>query len=89
VEVIGRGVEVNEAVRQRVERRLRFALGRFGGRVGRVAVHFAEVNGPRGGVDEQCRVITDVPGCGSGPVVVQNAAADLVALIDRAVDRAG
>ncbi|VTT99613.1 ---NA--- : Ribosomal subunit interface protein OS=Candidatus Accumulibacter sp. SK-12 GN=AW08_02343 PE=4 SV=1: Ribosomal_S30AE [Gemmataceae bacterium] len=89
VEVIGRGVEVDEAVRYRVERRLRFALGRFGGVLGRVAVHSADVNGPRGGVDKQCRVVADVTGCGYGPVVVQNAAADLAALIDRAADRAG
>lgn len=89
VQVVGRGVVVDAVLRQRVERRLGFALGRFGNRVGRVAVHLSDVNGTRGGVDKQCRIVAQVPGGRSGPVVVEDTAAGLDTLIDRAADRIG
>lgn len=85
----GQGLEVGGAVRERVERRLGFALARFGDRVGRVAVHLADVNGPRGGVDRRCRIVADVPGPGAAPVVVEEAGDDLNAVIDRAAERVG
>ncbi len=87
VQIVGRGVVVDAVVRQRVERRLAFAIGRFHDRLGRVAVHLSDVNGPRGGVDKHCRIIADV--LGSEPVVVEDAAARLDTLIDRAADRIG
>ncbi len=89
VQVVGRGVVLDEALRERVERRLGFALGRFGDRVGRVAVHLSDVNGPRGGVDKRCRIVAEVPGGRSGAVVIEDAAAELDPLIDRAADRIG
>lgn len=86
-EVIGHGVEVDGEARERVARRLGFALGRFGDRVGRVTVHLVDLNGPRGGVDKRCRVVVEV--LGHGPVVVEDTNASLTAAIDRAADRVG
>ena len=83
----GQGLTVGPADRERVERRLGFALGRFGDRVGRVTVHLIDVNGPRGGADKRCRVVAEVPG--HGAAVVEEAGADLGPLIDRATDRVG
>ena len=40
-----------------VERRLRFALTRFSGRIGRVNVFLTDQNGPRGGIDKTCRIV--------------------------------
>ncbi len=83
-----RQLAVGGAARERIERRLGFALGRFGDRIGRVAaVRLADVNGPRGGVDKRCRVVAELPG--HAAVVVEEADADLNALIDRAADRLG
>lgn len=87
LDVVGRGVEVDRATRERVERRLRFALGRVAGRVGRVTVRLVDVNGPRGGEDKRCHVTAEMPG--QPPAVVCAAGADLDAVIDRAADRAG
>ena len=83
----GRGVVVDAAIRGRAERRLGFALGRFGHQVGQVAVHLSDVNGPRGGVDKRCRVVVEL--LGHDPVVVEEADTDLDALVDRAADRVG
>ena len=56
LQVRGRNIELTEALRAHVERRLQFALSRFGQRIGRVLVRLADVNGPRGGDDKSCHV---------------------------------
>lgn len=87
LEFVGRRhVELTAALRTYVERRLRFALGRFGGRIARVTVRFWDVNGHRGGVDKRCRL--DVTVRPLGKVVVEDTAAQFHAAVDRAAERA-
>lgn len=43
----------SDALRQYVERRLRFALGRFAHRLDQLQVRLEDVNGPRGGLDQR------------------------------------
>jgi ribosome-associated translation inhibitor RaiA len=50
------GVEWTESLRRHAERRLGFALGRFDNRVGAVTVRLSDLNGPRGGIDKECRI---------------------------------
>ena len=49
-------VDLTPELRDHVRRRLEFALGRLGPAVRAVQVTLADVNGPRGGVDKQCRM---------------------------------
>ena len=68
-------------------RRLRFVLRRLSWLVPRARVRLSDVNGPRGGVDKQCRVLVTLT---HGPAaVVEDLDADLPTLIDRALARAG
>lgn len=86
VNVRARKIEVDETLRAHVDRRLRFALGRFGERIARVTVRFEDANGARGGVDKQCEInVTLRP---SGTVLIKDIDADLRAVVDRAADRA-
>jgi len=64
-----------------IERRLRFALARFGSRVERVIVFLQDRNGPRGGIDKVCRILATVQGCGS--VMATVADSDWTAAVDR------
>jgi len=80
-------LDIDEVARERVERRLRFALSRFSSQVGRVTVLLIDVNGPRGGLEMRCRVVVDV--LGHRRVVVEDTDNDLNAAIDRAADRIG
>lgn len=82
-----RKMDLAESGRDRIERSLRFALGRFAPRIRRVAVGLVDLNGPRGGVDKRCRVkVTLEP---SGSVFVEEDGSDLLAVIDRAAERVG
>lgn len=78
-------IEIDHNVRGHIERRLHFALGRFGTRIHRVAVYLADLNGPKGGVDKGCRIVARLPH--SGEVIVEDRDANLTELIDRASDR--
>jgi putative sigma-54 modulation protein len=72
---------------EHIERRLRFALARFGNRVERVVVFLQDRNGPKGGIDKVCRILAKVQGCGS--VMAAVADADWTAAVDRATTRIG
>jgi ribosomal subunit interface protein len=86
LDIRGRGFPLTEALRAHCERRLSFALARFGPRLGRVGVRLSDVNGPRGGVDKRCQV--KLPLAKGRTLTVQSSDADLYAAIDRAADRA-
>ncbi|MGH9590659.1 MAG: HPF/RaiA family ribosome-associated protein [Terracidiphilus sp.] len=72
-----------EAFRTYVERRLRFALKRFGGRVGRVTVRIS-ANSP---TENSCRISTEI--LPFGRIAVEETDSDLFAAIDRATGRIG
>lgn len=81
------GIEIPQEARERLEKRLHFALGRMSHRVRRIQVHLADENGPRGGIDKSCTVLVKL--ARGGEVVIADRDADLSALLDRAVNRAG
>jgi putative sigma-54 modulation protein len=74
-------VDLAEAFTSYVERRLRFALGRFGERVGQITVRI----GADGPGERQCRISTEL--LPFGRVVVEETDPDLFVAIDRATGR--
>jgi hypothetical protein len=56
VEVRIQSIDPGDAVRKYAARRIRFALGRFASRVGRVVIRISDVNGTRGGVEQCCHI---------------------------------
>lgn len=77
-----------DALRNYIERRLHFSLGRFAGRLGRVKVKIADVNGPRGGIDKSCRISAEL--LPNRRLVLQEAVdANLFAAVDHATERIG
>jgi ribosomal subunit interface protein len=71
-------LDISEAVREAIERRLRFVLGRYGNQVGRVSVR---LDAPR----ITCRIEVQLQE--SGTVVVDDADDDVATVVDRAADR--
>lgn len=81
------GLEPTEAIREHVDRRVRFAVGRFGDRLDEVTVRIGDANGPRGGLDKTCRLVATLGG--AGQVVVEDSDADLYVAVDRGTSRLG
>jgi putative sigma-54 modulation protein len=74
-----------DVLRAHVERRLRFALSRFGNRVGRVVVRIGRLNGDQGTNARSCHI--EVGLAPFGTVSVKERGTDLFAAIDRAAGR--
>jgi ribosome-associated translation inhibitor RaiA len=87
IEMRGVKLELGDDLREHVERRLRFALGRLAGRIDRLMVRLSDVNGPRGGTDKTCRIsVALIP---RGVVIVEGSGDDEFTLASLAAKRAG
>lgn len=75
--------ELAEVFRSYVERRLRFALSRYGGRVGQVTVRISD----DGKHDHGCRINAEV--LPFGRIAVEETDPDLFLAVDRATGRIG
>lgn len=77
------GVEIDDDDRSYIRRKLGMKLGKFASSIERVSVRMEDANGPRGGIDQICRikvVLSGLPG-----VVVETRDASLEAAIDGAL----
>jgi ribosome-associated translation inhibitor RaiA len=79
------GFELSSTLQAMVERRIRFALARFGQSIERVACSISDVNGSRGGIDKQVRL--KVKPSSGRLVVIEQTDATVLAAIELAVDR--
>ncbi len=81
------GVEIEQGLREHIERRLTFALSRFGPRVLRTVVYLTDNNGPKGGIDKSCLIVVRLRGLGE--VVAELVDTDWLVVVDRATSRIG
>ena len=87
LEIRSHDLEFDQELRDSIESRIQFVLGRFCNRITRVTVFLSDLNGPRGGIDKRCRIVVRlVP---AGQVFVEDTDADLGVVVDRAMDRVG
>jgi len=85
VEIIAPTIELAPGLRDWVERRVGFVLGRFADRLRRVRITLSDVNGPRGGLDKECCVTAHV--VWGEPLVAEVLDCDPAAAVSRAVER--
>ena len=87
IDIQGRGFPLTAPLMDHAQRRLRFALTRTRDRITRVVVRLGDTNGPRGGEDKFCKIHVYLEHAPS--VLIEDAGADLYAVIDRVAERAG
>lgn len=80
-----RNMTVNSQLREWIERRLAFALGRFASRLTEVRAVLTDENGPRGGLDRHCSLEARLKSAGS--VVVDVIDTETETAVSRAADR--
>lgn len=81
------GLTMGPAFKDHVERRLAFALARFGDRISTADVYLEDINGPKGGIDKSCQIVVKVRGVGD--VVAAVTDSEWPATVDRAAHRIG
>ncbi|MEQ8211540.1 MAG: hypothetical protein RH917_17070 [Lacipirellulaceae bacterium] len=73
--------------RDYAERRLRFALSRFHNKIDDVILVLSDLNGPKGGVDQHCKLLVKLKR--SSEIVITDSDSDLLTCIARTAERAG
>jgi putative sigma-54 modulation protein len=78
-------LESSAAIREHALRRIQFRLSRFGHDLHAVVVRISDINGPKGGVDKQCRITV------RGPIwdtlTLDELSRDVYAAVDLAIER--
>ncbi|HTF90570.1 MAG TPA: HPF/RaiA family ribosome-associated protein [Planctomycetota bacterium] len=96
--VLAHGLELDRDIDSYVRERLSSKLGKFATHMERVSVRFSDLNGPKGGVDTECRVqvslhpvpIVVVSARGTDPRRAFDSVANLVVrTVKRSLERAG
>ena len=87
LDIRGPGVHLTPELIRHTERRVRFALSRFGSRISWVRVCLSDLNGPKGGIDRCCRMSAKVRG--ADRLVIEDRDPNVLAAIHRAADRLG
>jgi putative sigma-54 modulation protein len=85
--ISSQNLHVDEDTELHVRRRIDFALEQFNSWITRVQVHLEDVNGPRRGVDKQCRILVNIKG--GKTLKVEDLDTDIIAAVNRAADRVG
>jgi putative sigma-54 modulation protein len=86
-ELHANGIEVDSELKEHADRRLSFALSRFGSRILKTTMYLTDNNGPKGGVDKNCLIVVRLRGLGE--VVAEVVDTDWPVAIDRATTRIG
>ncbi|WP_246137716.1 HPF/RaiA family ribosome-associated protein [Myxococcus llanfairpwllgwyngyllgogerychwyrndrobwllllantysiliogogogochensis] len=87
IEIRARHFTLTDTLRNHVERRARFAMGRLSDRVREVMVRLEDINGPRGGVDKVAKVTVQLEQ--GGQLAAEAVDASFAGAVDRALERAG
>lgn len=83
----GDSVELDDAFREYVARRLYFALGRFASAIQRVSVETQDVNGTCGGINKRCYMEVRLRGGRSTLLTATTDDSDLRVAVDRSANR--
>lgn len=86
IRILSRDLSLTEGQNEFIERRVRFALGRFSTQAGTVHVTLSDINGPKGGNDVLCRIQLQLRR--SGTIVVSDTDASVEAVVAGVADRA-
>ncbi len=81
------GVQVDDALREQIEKRIGFALQAFEPRIKKVDVRLEDVNAHRGGMDKYCQIIV-YPRRGA-VMKVEDFDPNMLSVVGRAADRLG
>jgi ribosome-associated translation inhibitor RaiA len=83
----GQHLRVGDQLFEQVKRQMNFALGQFDTWISGASVVLEDVNGPKGGIDKQCRVIVNLKG--GKTLKIKDVDVEFPAAINRAADRVG
>lgn len=85
IDITGTSLDTSPALVAHAQQRVQAALDRFGRRVKRVSVRFADTNGRRGGEDKVCSIAVTLHRLGT--TEVESMGSDAYGVVDRAASK--
>ncbi len=86
IQIIDRNLGIRQHQRDHIDRCLQFAFDRFSTHVNDIDISLADVNGPKGGEDVQCRIRISLHG--TGELIVEGKGNSVEAVVAETADRA-
>ncbi len=86
IQILDRNVGITQIQREHIDRCLQFAFDRFSSHVNAIDISLADLNGPKGGEDLQCRM--KVLLLGKGELVVEGKGVSVEEVVAETTDRA-
>ena len=86
IQILDRNVGITQNQREHIDRCLQFAFDRFSSHVDSIDISLADLNGPKGGEDVQCRMKVLLQG--KGELVVEGKGVSVEAVVAETADRA-
>ena len=77
--------KLSDTIRESIDRQFQFALSRFESRIDKIQLTVRDNNGPRGGIDQECRVLVHLND--GTDIAVSDVQSSLMAAVARAADR--
>ncbi|MCC6126398.1 MAG: HPF/RaiA family ribosome-associated protein [Pirellulales bacterium] len=87
LEIRGQNIRVGGQLNDQIERQMSFAIGQFESWISGVSVQLEDVNGPKGGIDKQCRILVTLKG--GKTLKIEDVDVDFTAAVNRAAGRLG
>ena len=85
IDIHSQGITLSSNVKNHTDTKARLALGVFSSKINKVDIYLSDVNGPKGGEDMLCKVITTA--YGEAPFAVQEKAKTLYEAINVCLHR--
>ena len=86
IQIVDRNVGITQNQRDHIDRCLQFAFDRFSIHVNAIDISLADVNGPKGGEDVQCRMLISLHG--TGELIVEGKGVSVESVVTDTTDRA-
>lgn len=87
LEIRGQHIRVGDQLHEQVERQMNYALGQFESWVSGATVILEDVNGEKGGIDKQCRILVNLKG--GKTLKIEDIDTEFSVAVNRAADRLG
>jgi len=81
-----KGFDLTDGIRSHIDKRIHLSLSRMQEHIISIEVHLADINGPKGGIDKQCKVLIHSKNITS--ITIRGTKDDLYEAIDHAINRA-
>ncbi len=78
-------IQNSDSLSRYIERRIQFALSRFGNKISAVTVRLEDLNGPKGGLDKKCQIIIRLK---SRMLILEGVEENIYTAIDLTAERA-